>query len=140
MSTRKLLSYTTAIVAGLAVTAFIEPAAAQKSKDTLRVAVNEPLKSLSPYYFPAREAGFFTRQVFQTLIDLDQRKNKFMPNIASSWKRVSPTTLEFIIRDGIKFHNGATLDADDVVYTINWAKDPKVKMPFKVRFRFIKHA
>ena len=141
MSTRILLSCTTAIAAaGLAVTAFFEPAAAQKSKDTLRVAVNEPLKSLSPYYFPAREAGFFTRQVFQTLIDLDQRKNKFVPNIASSWKRISPTTLEFKIREGIKFHNGATLDADDVVYTINWAADPKVKMPFKVRFRFIKRA
>ena len=36
-------------LAGFASAAALQPATAQKSKDTLRVAVNEPLKSLSPY-------------------------------------------------------------------------------------------
>ncbi len=44
--------------------------------------------------------------------------------IAESWDFVEPTTLEFKIREGVKWHNkpplnGRDLIADDVVYTLN---------------------
>ncbi len=44
--------------------------------------------------------------------------------IAESWDFVDPTTLEFKIREGVKWHNkpplnGRDLTADDVVYTLN---------------------
>jgi peptide/nickel transport system substrate-binding protein len=49
---------------------------------------------------------------------------ELQPEIAESWKYVSPTVLEFKIREGIKWHdlpplNGRALTADDVVYTLN---------------------
>jgi peptide/nickel transport system substrate-binding protein len=45
--------------------------------------------------------------------------------------------LEFELRDDIKFHNGNKFDADDVVYTINYVKDPKVTLTFKSRYTWI---
>jgi len=40
------------------------PAAAQKSKDTLRLAINDPFTVLSAYYVPVDEAGNFYRKVY----------------------------------------------------------------------------
>ena len=36
-------------------------------------------------------------------------------------------TLEFELRQGVKFHNGEAFDADDVVYTINFVSNPANK-------------
>ena len=55
-------------------------------------------------------------------------------------KRINTTTWEFKLRKGIKFHNGSDFDADDVVYTLNWAADPKIRMRAKSRFNWIKRA
>ena len=65
---------------------------------------------------------------------------KFEPLLAKAWRRVNPTTFEFKLRDDITFHDGSALDADDVVYTINWLSDPKVKFRIKTRFSWIKKA
>jgi peptide/nickel transport system substrate-binding protein len=47
-------------------------------------------------------------------------KGKLVPELAESWE-ASPdaVTWTFKIRDGVEFHNGKTMDADDVVASIN---------------------
>lgn len=122
--------------AGLALFA-AGPAVAQKSKDTLRMAINDTFNVLDPYYFPQDEAGAIYRNVYETLVSFDERKQVFVPRLAKSWKRVSPKVLEFELRQGVKFHNGNKFDADDVVHTVNYLKDPKVKIRFKGRFRWV---
>jgi peptide/nickel transport system substrate-binding protein len=58
--------------------------------------------------------------------------------LAKSWKRVNETTLEFELRDDIKFHNGNKFDADDVIYTVNYVRDEKVSLTFKSRYTWVK--
>jgi peptide/nickel transport system substrate-binding protein len=41
------------------------------------------------------------------------------PNLAESWKRVDPRTLDVTLREGVRFHNGDVLGADDVVFTFS---------------------
>ena len=41
------------------------------------------------------------------------------PSLATSWKRIDANTLEVKLRKGMKFHSGATLTADDVVFTFS---------------------
>lgn len=116
------------------------PAAAQKSKDTLRIGFYDPIPGVDLIYDPKGETALTARAVFDTIISYNEKTKKFEPLLAKSWKRVNPTTYEFKLRDDIKFHDGSPLDADDVVYTVNWAADPKVKFRIKTRFLWIKKA
>jgi len=107
------------------------PAFAGKADDTLRIAVNDWWPTLDPYQFPLDEAAVFFRTVYETLISYDERAHKFVPRLAKSWKRIDDKTIEFDLRDDVKFHNGDKFDADDVVGTINYLLDPKVPLRFK---------
>jgi len=114
------------------------PAMAQKSKDTLRLAINDPFTVLSGYCVPVDEAGNFYRRVYSTLISFDEHGKKIVPALAKSWTRVSPTVLEFDLRDDITFHNGNKFDADDVVSTLQYTSDPKQVFAFKSRYTWVK--
>ena len=51
---------------------------------------------------------------------------KLQPALAESWKpNAKADVWTFKIRQGVKFHNGAPLTADDVVYTYKLQTDPK---------------
>ena len=116
-----------ALTAALAVAA--APAAAQKSKDTLRIGFYDPIPGVDLVYDPKGETALTARAVFDTLIAYNERTGKFEPLLAKSWKTVDPTTYEFALRDDVKFHDGSAFDADDVVYTLNWVADPEGQVP-----------
>ncbi len=44
---------------------------------------------------------------------------KIVPEIAESWQRVDPLTYEFKLRDGVRFHDGTPVTADDVKFTMD---------------------
>ena len=115
------------------------PAAAQKSKDTLRLAINDPFTVLSAYYVPVDEAGNFYRKVYQSLIAFDEHTGKVVPLLAKSWTRVNPTTIDFELFDNVTFHNGNKFDADDVVSTVEFTKDAKFSFQFKTRYTWVKN-
>src|SRR3954467_8539657 len=93
---------TIATAAAALTTAFfwhVPQAAAQKAKDTLRVAATEPFKYVDPYYFPTPEGNFVTDAVFDGLLTYDANKKDYVSVIAKSWKRVDHVTLDFDLRD-----------------------------------------
>ena len=136
-TSKRILAWTLASAAALAMTT---PALAQKSKDTVRVAITETFVALSEYHLPIPEANNFHRTVYSNLIGYDEYKQEFVPSLAKAWRRINPTTLEFDLRDDIKFHNGDPFTADDVVYMIEYLLDPKVKLRFKARYNWIARA
>src|SRR5207249_4470753 len=48
------------------------------------------------------------------------------PELAGRWERPSPTEYVFRLRRGVRFHGGKELDAEDVKYTYDRVRDPKV--------------
>ncbi|MCP5265125.1 MAG: ABC transporter substrate-binding protein [Burkholderiaceae bacterium] len=102
------------------------PLAAQagKSDDTLNVAFDRELESIDSYMNTAREGIVVTRLVWDSLLYRDPKTNEYLPNLATAYKWVDATTMEFDLRQGVKFHNGEKFDADDVVFTINWVANP----------------
>jgi peptide/nickel transport system substrate-binding protein len=53
--------------------------------------------------------------ITERLIDLNyQSKLEPVPGLATEWKRISDTTVEFKLRPGVKFHNGAEMTAEDI--------------------------
>jgi peptide/nickel transport system substrate-binding protein len=54
----------------------------------------------------------------EPLIDTDWTGDLALrPGLAESWRMVDPRTIELTLREGVRFHNGDKLTADDVVFT-----------------------
>lgn len=56
--------------------------------------------------------------LFETLIRTDFRDGgRLVPGLASEWRVIDPRTIEFTLREGVMFHDGTLLNAQDVVAT-----------------------
>jgi peptide/nickel transport system substrate-binding protein len=113
------------------------PASAGKADDTLRIATTDWWSTLDPYQFPLDEAAVFYGTVYERLIGYDARAHKMVPILAKSWRLIDERTVEFALRDGVKFHNGDPFTADDVVATLTYLADPDVRLRFKDRYTFV---
>ncbi len=57
----------------------------------------------------------------------------FEPRLASKWEQVDELTMRFTLREGVKFHTGNTMSAEDVVWTFDRLKvSPDFKGIFEV--------
>lgn len=59
--------------------------------------------------------GYYTN-IIEPLIWVNENLKK-VPWLAKSWERTGEKTFEFTLREGIKFHNGEPLTADEVVWS-----------------------
>lgn len=65
------------------------------------------------------ERVFFS-QLWEALIGLDYMNNLVRaPALATEWKRIDDQTVELKLRQGVKFHNGDEMTAEDVAFTFS---------------------
>lgn len=118
-----------AAVAALGFVLGVGPSEAGKKDDTLRWATGLSITSADPYYNSFREAVLIIGQmVWDGLVYRDPDTSEYKPLLAKGWTWVNPTTLDFDLRDDVKFHDGRTFSADDVVYTLNYVIKPENKV------------
>ena len=109
-----LLGLATAVVAGSVIG--VTPATADSTNFVVAVQKNPP--TLEPLRENSNVAMRVIYNVLDTLIDIDFKADfKLIPGLATSWKRVDSTTLEFNLRKGVKCHNGEDFDAEDVAFS-----------------------
>jgi peptide/nickel transport system substrate-binding protein len=60
--------------------------------------------------------------VYESLVYYNSRTFKVEPQLATSWREVSPTQVRFTLRSGVKFSDGSAMTADDVVFSLMRAK------------------
>ncbi len=125
MRTLSKILFTTALF-GTAVTMAITPAAAQQAAkgSVITVAtIGEP-PTLDPVGVTADLVSVITQHMFETLYTFD-REWKVIPLVASAMPTLSADGKSYTIplRTGVKFHDGSTMTADDVVASLErWTK------------------
>src|ERR1700716_652598 len=119
-----------ALLAACTTLATAAPALAQKAADTLRITWRDAIPDVNPYYNSQRTGMVVAFQAFDCLVYRDPETMEMKPALATSCKQVDPTTMDFTLRQAVKFQNGDPCSADDVVYTINTViHDKQVSIP-----------
>jgi peptide/nickel transport system substrate-binding protein len=102
------------------------PATAQE----FRMAMSSEPNSMDPHYHNLFSNINVSEHVFESLIKLDS-DSRIIPGLAESWRLVDPTTWEFKLRKGVKFHDGSDLTAEDVAFSLDRpAQVPNSPGPF----------
>lgn len=95
-------------------------AKAAAARDTVRISQGSDLISLDPYFKLESPSFNIQRNIFDALTDYDAQI-KLTPCLAESWTHVGPTSWEFRLRRGVRFHGGQPFTADDVVFSVRRA-------------------
>ncbi len=86
--------------------------------------------ALDPHFSRTGNNQNVAAQIFDRLITPDPNL-QVTPALAESWQNVDPTTWRIKLRSGVTFQDGAPLTAEDVIYSLNRAKDiPNSPAPF----------
>lgn len=92
--------------------------------------------TLDPHWHEETPAYNVLLNIYDTLLFRD-RDLKLIPWLAESWKLVNPTTWEFKLRKGVKFHNGEEVDAEAVKWSLDRLRDPEMKNRQAGNFRLV---
>jgi peptide/nickel transport system substrate-binding protein len=96
---------------------------------------NEP-SSLDPQVQWNPDSYYVYRNIFDNLVTRDDQ-GKIVPEVATAWKYISDTEIEFTLRDDIGFHDGSKLTPDDVVFSVKRIIDPTFASPQQGQFNKI---
>ncbi len=114
------------------------PKAATAPTGTVTVAQGTDAVTLDPNMMTDIPSRAILNNITDTLIALDEQ-GRMAPRLAESWKAVNPTTWEFTLRSGVKFHNGEDFNAEVVKYTLERLVDPKEKNARRSRWEDFDH-
>lgn len=97
---------------------------AQAGGDVVRIASKADIATMDPQNQNDIISGLAIRSVYETLVRLNPETNEFEPYLAESYDYVegSDKDLAFKLHEGIKFHNGADLTAEDVKFSLDRQK------------------
>ncbi len=94
--------------------------AVQVHAKELNLGMLTPITSLDPHFFNSASNNNMSRHVFETLIKLGADM-QLQPGLATEWKVVEKNVWEVKLRSNVKWHDGSSFTADDVVFTVQRA-------------------
>jgi peptide/nickel transport system substrate-binding protein len=112
-------------------------AVAQKNADTLRILFNDAVPNVDMYFNSQRTGLILAHQAWDMLVHRDPATFESKPLLATDWKFTDDLTLDLNIRQGVKFHDGSPLGAEDVAYSLNMAADPASKVATPSNYAWI---
>lgn len=95
----------------------VTAASAEARTDLVFALYSEP-SALCGGFAASVTVNMVSRQIFDTLII--HENGEFIPGLATDWSwSEGNTKLTLTLREGVKFHNGETMTAEDVAYSYN---------------------
>ncbi|MGE3910745.1 MAG: ABC transporter substrate-binding protein [Chloroflexota bacterium] len=81
-----------------------------------------------------RGADAWAGLVYQSLVMFDENM-RLMPALAEAWVMSDPTTWSFKLRQGVTFHDGTELEAEDVRYWFERLRATETASPYRDWYR-----
>jgi len=129
-----------AALAVSAITLAAAPVMAGKADNTLNWSTTREIDVALPYYNNTRELVVIGRHAWDNLLFRDTKTFEYKPLLAKSYKWVDNVTMDFVLREDVKFHNGQPMTADDVVATFNHVSNPDSGVLTKKNVSWMKNA
>jgi peptide/nickel transport system substrate-binding protein len=92
-----------------------------KAENVVRWAVTADATTFEPWAHDNTPTSAVQRQVYEMLVCRDYER-KLEPCLLETEKRLDDHTWEFKLRQGVRFHDGTPLTAEDVVFSFERAK------------------
>ncbi|MCS0495637.1 ABC transporter substrate-binding protein [Ancylobacter mangrovi] len=131
MTTTRALSAGALLLLG----AMFAPAQAQDTSRDIKIVLPSAVDVVEPCHM--NSTGYIglvlKENVVETLLKLDPKTSKPLPNLATEWNQVNPTTWRIKLREGVKFHDGTPFDADAVVTALKRQFVPELACRDKIR-------
>src|SRR5690606_5311690 len=94
-----------------------KPAATRRLAETVVYAATGSSPSFDPHYSLSNSGFMMARQIYDALVTFDE-SGKIVPQLAHEWTRIDPLTMEFKLRDDVKFANGEPFTAETVRWNV----------------------
>jgi len=98
---------------------------ASDARSTVRYGLTLAPTGIDPHLNASAELGIPLTSVYDTLVVQDPSTGEILPGLAQSWD-VSPDgrTYTFALRQGVRFHDGTSFEAADVIANLDYVVDP----------------
>ena len=96
--------------------------ASAEKRSTLVIATESEPPTLHPFDHKAVTATYMNLLTFNALMSIDPETLEPVTDLAESYETVSDTEWVFTLKQGVTFHDGSTLDAQDVKASMEYAK------------------
>lgn len=100
---------------------------------SINIAVGSPIETIDPRYATSAVASRASKLVYAPLFDLGVDSSP-EPFLAQSIESLDEKTFKLTLRQGLSFHDGSKLNAEDVVYTYSQLGQADVVSPHADKF------
>lgn len=95
---------------------------------------DEP-QSVDPQMTSTSDVGKpLLQNVVETVTELNPDDSSVMPRLATSWKKIDDYTWQFVLRKGVKFHDGEDFNADVAVFNFKRLYNDKKKAHIRDKY------
>lgn len=102
-----------------------EDVAAAEPEGKIVISLNAEPSTLEWWNAYSIDGHPILRNVFEALLNRDPATNELVGELAESWEWTDDRTIRFKLRDGITFHNGDPLTAEDAAFGITYTWAPE---------------
>ncbi|WP_253704750.1 ABC transporter substrate-binding protein [Thermus scotoductus] len=103
---------------------------AQGAKDTVYVSFKDDISTLDPAIGYDWQNWSIIKSIFDGLLDYEPGTTKLRPHLAEKYSlSADGRTYTFVLRKGIRFHNGRMLTAQDIKYSLERTLNPSTQSP-----------
>jgi peptide/nickel transport system substrate-binding protein len=93
------------------------PTEAPAEPTELRIGLSLDIESTDPFFVNQAAGWSVVHALYDHLIERNY-EGQIVPGLALSWTVVGTSTLEFVLREGVTFHNGEPFNAESVKFSV----------------------